>query len=283
MISVYGASGFIGSKFIERYPDSIAIPKTRNNTDTNNILYLISTTDNYNIFEKTHLDVDTNLTKLIDVLDSISHNENITFNFVSSWFVYGKNQTLPITENALCDPRGMYSITKRAAEQIVRTYAETFKFNYRILRLTNIIGEGDWKNVNKKKNALQFMIKTLLDNGNVSLYDDGDCIRDFMYVDDAVDALKLCADKAPVNEVINISNNDPRKIGDIIRSIKEKYNTGNVTSMPTPDFHKIVQIKDAYLDNSKLKSYGYTQKVSFDDAIDRIVKDYNERRNTSKN
>lgn len=283
MISVYGGTGFIGSKFIERYPDSISIPKNRNNTDTNNILYLISTTDNYNIFDKTHLDIDTNLTKLVDVLDSICHNENITFNFVSSWFVYGKNQTLPIKEDALCDPRGMYSITKRAAEQIVRTYAETFRFNYRILRLTNIIGEGDWKNVNKKKNALQFMIKTLLDGGEVSLYDNGDCIRDFMYVDDAVDALKLCLDKAPRNEVINISNDDPRKIGDIMEFIKDKYKTGSITSIPTPDFHKIVQIKDACLDNSKLYSYGYKQKVSFEDAIDRIVKDYNDRRNTAKN
>ena len=43
--------------------------------------------------------------------------------------------------------------------------------------------------------------------------------------------------------------------------------------MPTPEFHKIVQIDNMWLDNTKLLSYGYTQQITVDDSVDSIIKD----------
>ena len=82
-----------------------------------NVLYMRSTTDNYNVFSDLFVDIDTNLTHLMRVLNSYTDNEplrsNSIFNFVSSWFVYGKTDDLPAKETSICNPKGFYSITKK--------------------------------------------------------------------------------------------------------------------------------------------------------------------------
>ena len=163
-ISVYGATGFIGSRFCDLYEkDVVKIERDCNTAETSDILYFISTNNNYNVFEKPYLDIETNLTKLISVLESNRDRQDLVFNFISSWFVYGKTNCLPATEEAFCNPKGFYSITKRTAEQLLISYCETHDIKYRIFRLCNVLGESD-KGVSNKKNALQNMIKKLFLN-----------------------------------------------------------------------------------------------------------------------
>ncbi len=141
-VSVFGATGFIGGRYCKTFPNSvIKIPRESNVAMSNKILYFISTTTNYNIFDNPFLDIETNLIKLISVLEENKDKPNLEFNFISSWFVYGEQEELPAKETSHCDPRGFYSITKRAAEQLLVSYCETFNINYRILRLCNVIGE----------------------------------------------------------------------------------------------------------------------------------------------
>ena len=118
MISLYGASGFIGSNFKKIYGDYIEIQRDERKPKTNQILYFISTVDNYNIHDNITLDVNTNLKILCEVLD-YCRSEDIVFNFISSWFVYGKTPYLPATEDSICNPTGFYSITKKCAEDLL--------------------------------------------------------------------------------------------------------------------------------------------------------------------
>jgi nucleoside-diphosphate-sugar epimerase len=274
MISLYGGNGFIGSNFFKMYSDSVyKIDRNENTPKSNDILYFISTVDNYNIYTDPYIDIETNLIKLIDVLDACnkSNFKNITFNFVSSWFVYGKTNDLPANENSICNPTGFYSITKRAAEQMLISYCQTFNINYRIFRLTNIIGPDD-KKISKKKNALQYMINCLKTNESISLYDGGSHIRDYMYVSDACRAMKIILDNSKINEIYNISNSNPCKIGDIINYSRNKLNSNSkILSIEPSEFHNIVQIKDMWLDNKKLLSYGYKPEYGIYEAIDKIL------------
>ena len=273
MISVYGSTGFIGGRYLKMYSDTlIPITRSQDTPQSKDVLYFISTTHNYNIFTDPHKDVDTNVTKLISVLEACrKSNPDTVFNFVSSWFVYGMNCTLNTKETDLCDPTGFYSITKRAAEQMLICYCNTFGMKYRIMRMTNIIGESD-SGVSAKKNAIQYMIGLLKKNEIVKLYDDGCNIRDFMYVDDACRAINMCIRNAPINEIINISNSEPVSIGEIIRYSKEKLaSQSQLISIDTPHFHRIVQVKDVCLNNDKLRSYGYESSINTMDGIDRIL------------
>ena len=66
------------------------------------------------------------------------------FFYATIHFVYGQTQ-MPATEESICNPTGFYSITKRAAEQLIISYCETYGIKYRILRLCNVYGIGDTK------------------------------------------------------------------------------------------------------------------------------------------
>lgn len=274
-ISVFGSSGFVGSNFCSLYPhDCVKIERNDNTPKTQNILYFISTVDNYNVHTDPYIDINTNLVKLIDVLEQCKHindTKPVTFNFISSWFVYGKTRKLPAREEDLCNPTGFYSITKFAAEKLLASYCETNKIEYRILRLCNIIGYGD-KKVSKKKNALQYMINRVIMGESVDLYDGGTAIRDYMHIKDCCRAIMACISKGEKNTIYNISNSSPTQIKNIINySIQKTNSISKINTIPTPEFHKIVQVENMWLDNSKLLTLGYEPSMTVYQAIDEIL------------
>ena len=270
-INVFGATGYVGSNFCKLYSNDVLIQDRNDNIpQSDNILYFISTTDNYNVLTDVHKDVDTNLTKLLNVLQNCK-NKNITFNFISSWFVYGKIYNLPAKETDLCNPKGFYSITKKCAEDLLISYCEIFNIKYRILRLCNVYGKDD-KGVSKKKNALQYLINEIKSNHDINLYDNGEFIRDYMYIDDVCTAIKLCIDKLPENEIINIGSGIPQNFKQMIDFvIKETKSTSKIYSIPPPEFHKIVQIQNMYLNIDKLKSIGYNHNMNIFDGIKTLL------------
>jgi nucleoside-diphosphate-sugar epimerase len=276
-VNVFGGSGFIGGRFCEINKDSIVIQSREDyKPQTNNILYFISTIDNYNIHKDLHLDINTNLNVLMSVLENIDkEDKDLVFNFVSSWFVYGKNEVLPFNEKySVCNPTGFYSITKRAAEQMLISFCETFGVKYRIFRLANVLGEGD-KKISRKKNALQHMIKCISENEEIFLYDGGNAVRDYIYVDDVCDAIKHCIHNAPVNEIINIGSGRRTVLRDLIlKAQKLSQSTSKINIIQPPHFHDVVQVKDSYLDITKLKSYGFECKHNIEDVVVNLVNHY---------
>jgi len=270
--SVYGGTGFIGSTYCKMFAEeTLIIPRAQKTPETNNILYFISTTHNYNIFEDPHLDIETNLNLLVDVLEECRDKENAVFNFISSWFVYGKTNDFPAREDSYCNPKGFYSITKRAAEQLLVSFCETFKINYRILRLCNVYGTED-KKASKKKNALQYLIGEVANNRDINLYDGGTNVRDLMHVKDICKAINLVIKKGPLNNIINVGSGVPHSFIDMMSYVKEKTNShSNFISMPPPDFHKVVQIKNMYLDVTKLKNLGFKQNYSIWNGLDTLI------------
>ena len=269
MISVYGASGFVGSRFCNLYPNFVLRQEREERKPrTENILYLISTVDNYNVHSNITLDVETNLKVLCEVLD-FCRDSNLTFNFISSWFVYGKTQ-LPAKEEYTCSPTGFYSITKKAAEDLLISFCKTYNVKYRIIRLCNVLGVGDGK-ASSKKNALSYMVGLLKNNEDVYLYDDGTPIRDVMHVDDVCRAIKLICDNGNINEIYNVGSGQPTTIGDIINRAKEYLNSSSqVKYKEAPEFHKLVQTKDFWFDTTKLKNLGFEQTIPIEKIIEEL-------------
>ena len=198
-LTVFGGKGYIGSRYVDLYSDCVVKDRNDYAPDSNNILYFISTIDNYNVFTDLHLDVETNLNTLINVLENVKDKESTVFNFISSWFVYG-NTDFPATETSYCDPKGFYSITKRAAEQLLISYCETFGMKYRILRLSNVVGGNDTK-VSRKKNAFEYMLRQVKNNEELKLYEGGEVYRDFIHVDDCVNAINTVITNGELNTI----------------------------------------------------------------------------------
>ena len=278
--SVFGGTGFIGRRFCELNDDVVIIPRDDHEPKNSNILYLISTIDNYNIHKDLFVDIDTNLTTLMRVLEKVDRSdENLIFNFVSSWFVYGKNQDTPFKEDDLsCNPTGFYSITKRCAEQMLISFCETFNIKYRIFRLANVLGEGDTK-ISKKKNALQYLIKEIVYGRDVELYYGGNVLRDYIYVDDVCNAISHCMEYAPPNQIINIGSGKPYVFLNVIKkAIRYANSPSQIININPTHFHNIVQVKDSYLDTTKLRNFGYECQYNIDMIVEKLVDFYSKEK-----
>ncbi len=281
-VSVYGGFGFVLGEFCRQFPDiSVRVPKEQLEPITPLILYGVSTTDNYNVFDNPTLDIETNLIHLMEVLDACHKKYGNKFEFIytSSWFVYGRSEfpmveNFPIHEEAPCHPTGFYSITKYSAEMLLQSYCETFKIPYRILRLANVLGHRD-RNVSKKKNALQFLIDKLVHNEDIELYDGGKFYRDYIDVRDAARAIRLVMESG-TEPVYNISNGTSHLFKDLIdHAVKYSGTKGNVWEMvQKPEFHSVVQSKDIFLSNEKLKKLGYEPKYKIQETIEEIINEY---------
>lgn len=275
-ISVFGGTGFVGSRFVSMLKEDNNIyvrprwsrrPEPNVDTDT---LWLTSTTHNYNVFTDPTLDVNTNLVTLCEGLEQhrLNNPEGI-FNFVSSWFVYGDHGlNADVTENLTCDPKGFYSITKRTAELLVMSYCSTFHIPYRILRLSNVVGPGD--NFSAKKNALQYLIGKMLNNEDIDIYGDGKFHRNYTHVTDICRAIELVMDRGKLNYIYNIGHPEHRHFIEHINYIKNKIDyKGNINFVAPKDFHTLVQTPSFRMSTERLKKdTGFQPLYSIEAMLD---------------
>jgi len=281
-LTLYGGTGFVGSAFYNKYRslDDIWLPprysRRPNPYKKTDMLYMISTTHNYNVFTDPTLDVKTNLVVLTETLESWKNNNpEGVFNFVSSWFVYGNAAGVGrmgyVDELEPCDPKGFYSITKYAAEQLLESFANTFGLKYRILRLCNIIGPGD-KGASKQKNALQYLINEMKADRDIELYDNGQFIRTYMDVEDCATALRLVIEKGNLNEIYNIGTEPAQVFAELIHYASEELDfKGNIKNISPKEFHQKVQVKNFAMDCSKLYDLGFEQQYEVIDTLDRMI------------
>lgn len=271
LITLMG-KGYIGLEFYRQfYFETLINDRFDYLPATNKALITISTTDNYNVYEHPHLDIDTNLSVFITILENMrkAHGSDSDITFLSSWFCYGAQETTPVKEAAYCNPKGFYSITKRCAEQLLESYCNTFGMKYRILRLCNVIGGND-KKAGKKKNALQYMINELCAGRDIDLYDTP-IYRDYLDVKDVIKAIRV-AMSSPSGEIINIGSGKGHLIQDLIKyAHAEIQGTGQISRIETPEFHKSVQTDKMILDNTKITKMGFVPKYSVYDTIDEII------------
>jgi len=256
-ISIYGSTGFIGNRFYQLC-GGIKIPRDQRNPETNNILYCISTTTNHNIYEDLHIDINTNLNVLMEVLDKC-RSKDIVFNFVSSGFVYGP-KVINASENEYCNPKGFYSVTKRAAEQLLITFCETFGVRYRIFRLANVYGLD--KNYSSKKNVLEYMINRLKNGEDITLHHGGKFKRDFIFVDDVCDAMFFLMGNSPTNQIYNVGTGIGTQFKYAIEYSKRLLNSKSQIHYETnPVF-------DYYLNVDKLNNLGFNHTVSLENGLE---------------
>jgi nucleoside-diphosphate-sugar epimerase len=117
------------------------------------------------------------------------------------------------------------------------------------------------------------MIAQLKENKSINLYDHGNHVRDYIDVDDVAQGIKLIVEQGATNEIYNLGNGEPVRIGDIIDYVIDKTgSTSEIVPVSPSALHQVVQPQqDFYFDNTKLKSLGYTRSVPLWESIDRII------------
>ena len=275
-INVFGGTGFIGKRFCGMYPqDVIVSARDRTEPLSSNILYLISTTHNYNDMD---VDIETNILWLSKVLKDTKkcmdrYKQPFTFNFISSWFVYGY-VSLPAKEDEPIKPRlGYYTNTKVLAEKLVMRFCSDNNINWRIFRLANVFGIGD--KFSKQKNALQYLINEMRYNRPISLYYGGNFVRDYIHVNDVCSALYQGMLHLPTNDIYNIGSGIPIRFKDIIFMARTLLGSSSDITLlqDAPEFHNKVSEKDFWMDISKAKKYGIFNNSSPYEKLVRMLLD----------
>lgn len=259
MVNIFGASGYVGSRYCKLYH---SIPQPRNDLRPlgPRVLYMISTTHNYHLATNPWIDIDTNITHLIRVLEQCKQVPDMEFNFVSSWFVYGAT-TEPCNEQHVCNPQGFYSVTKRTAEQLLIEYCQHHGIAWRILRLCNVIGGVD-NSASLHKNVFHALMRNIRCHQPITMVNQGKFRRDYLHRDDVCHAINHVINHGNINTIYNIGSGHPIFFRDAIEFAIAQTNSRSEILDQTRD-----NMLDCVMDCTKLHRLGWCATQSWQSAV----------------
>jgi UDP-glucose 4-epimerase len=136
---------------------------------------------------------------------------------VSSGAVYGEQGRQPLTENQEPDPRSPYAVSKLAAEYYVRTIGSLWGLESVALRVFNAYGPGQPLPAAHAPVIPRFL-RQALQGGSLVVHGDGSQTRDYIYIDDVVEALAAVASAQDVDrQVINVGSGQETSVRDLAR------------------------------------------------------------------
>jgi UDP-glucuronate 4-epimerase len=148
--------------------------------------------------------IDANLVGFGNILEGCRHSKVGHLVYASSSSVYGANTKLPFSEEHNVDhPVSLYAATKKANELMAHTYAHLYKLPVSGLRFFTVY--GPW---GRPDMALFLFTKGILDGKTLPVFNNGNMIRDFTYVDDIVEGIVRVIDH-PAEPDPNWSGDDP--------------------------------------------------------------------------
>ena len=137
--------------------------------------------------------VDTNLVGFGNILEGCRHQKIDHLVYASSSSVYGSNTKLPFSETDNVDhPISLYAATKKANELMAHAYADLYQLPTTGLRFFTVY--GPW---GRPDMALFKFTKGILDGKPIPVYNRGEMIRDFTYIDDIVEGVVRAIDRPP--------------------------------------------------------------------------------------
>lgn len=150
--------------------------------------------------------IDSNVTGFSNILEACRHNSVQHLIYASSSSVYGSNASLPFSEHQNVDhPLSLYAATKKANELMAHTYSHLFNLPTTGLRFFTVY--GPW---GRPDMALFMFTKSILAGQPINVFNQGQMIRDFTYIDDIVEGVIRVADKpATPNILYDFVNPDP--------------------------------------------------------------------------
>ncbi len=161
-------------------------------------------------------DVETNILGTVNLLEAAKETQIKHFIFASSAAVYGEAKILPTKEKDFKTPSLFYGLSKLAAEKFVDFYSNYFKTT--ILRYSNVYGPR--QDSSAEGGVVAIFLKKMIQNQKVLIYGNGKQTRDFIYVDDVVEAnLKALNLKRP--GIFNISTQKETSILSLQEKIKK--------------------------------------------------------------
>jgi nucleoside-diphosphate-sugar epimerase len=221
-------------------------------------------------------DLDVNCRGSLVLLEALrTDNPDARLVFVSSRLAYGSGGADPIDEEHVPDPLCVHAVHKLAAEQYLRLYRRIYGLNVTTARLTNPYGPGQPAS-RTAYGVVNRLIHLALSGDALPIYGDGRQRRDYIYIDDAVDALIRMAEAPESNgRLYNVGSGHGTPIVDMARSIIEMAGGGRIRFVAWPKLAEQIETGDFVADIGRIEhELGWTPRVSLADGLDRTVSHY---------
>jgi|SRR6202521_1001637 len=188
--------------------------------------------------------------------------------FISSGgTVYGRTDQIPTPETASTEPVTAYGITKLAIEKYLALHEYLYGLDFRVLRVTNPF--GPYQVAPKNQGVIAALISHALSGEPMEIWGDGSTVRDFLFVDDVVDAFEAAAGDQGSARIFNIGSGKGRSLLEVIAAIERLLNrrldiTWNAKrSVDLP-------ISVVAIDRAR-EHLGWTPKTKFETGLQRTI------------
>ena len=178
---------------------------------------------------------------------------------------------LATDENSKIHPSSIYGITKQVQEQMFMVMGKTLNIPALAFRYQNVYGAG--QSLSNPYTGILSIFSTRIKNGNdINIFEDGKESRDFVYIDDVVDATILGIEKDEANyEVFNVGLGLAIDVNKVASTLVKEYKSNSKISISGN--YRLGDIKDNYADLTKIQTkLGFKPKVSFEEGIKRFTK-----------
>ena len=224
----------------------------------------------------------TNIQGTLNLLESARKNwgnnaKKQRFYHISTDEVYGAlGDKGKFKETSAYDPRSPYSASKASSDHLVRAYYHTYGLPVLISNCSNNYGPS--QHIEK---LIPLMIKNIVNNKPLPIYGKGENIRDWLYVEDHVEAIDLILHSGEMGSTYNIGGNNEYKNSDIVYKLIEF--TDRFLGRPDRTSEKLVSFVTDRLghdfryaiDSTKIKNeLGWTAKTSFDEGLKKTIEYY---------
>ena len=220
-------------------------------------------------------DLRTNTQGTVNVLKLCVKHRVPRLLFASSMTNYGHTEELPIPETHRCEPTSYYGITKYAAERYVQATGARadldFQFDVTSLRMYNVYGPRQALN-NPYQGVLGIFIGNLLRAEPITIFGDGEQTRDFIYIDDVVQAwVSALGHRTTFGRVFNIGSGSRLTINQladaVLVSFGESRSTWDVRYLPArPGEQRHVEA-----DIRAAREFGWQPRVPFEAGLEKTL------------
>ena len=208
------------------------------------------------------LDCDINLMGLINLLNAAVKLDVKKFLMPSSAAVYGNLDTLPLNEEMLGNPSSFYGLTKLTTEHYLRIYHEAFGLPYICYRYSNVFGPRQGNG--GEGGVISIFAKAIVQGSPIIIYGDGKQTRDFIYVDDVVEA-NILGIQHQVTGIYNVSTGISSSVNLLVDEFR---NISGKDIEVVYDKPRLGDIRDSVLATDKSeKELLFTAKYNLHDGL----------------
>ena len=209
------------------------------------------------------LDANSNIIGTINLLNFAKKYNVKKIITASTAAVYGNPNYLPVDENHSINPLSFYGLSKLTME----SYVKLSGIDYIIFRFSNVYGPR--QDVNGEAGVVSIFIDKFISELPIDIHGDGKQIRDFIYVEDLVNANILAIESQATNQIMNISTNTASSILDLTEILSNSFNH---KSQIRHINKRSEDIKESVLDNLKAQELlNWTPKINLNLGINLTI------------